>query len=103
MGGLPPFSEEERASIERAAQTLIWGENVTGPVQEDVERWNAVIKLYLSVVDSENGAMHVLPYEGGLLNQPWRTMQVFEVIQSKFQQRLKEENESMERNLKKRH
>jgi len=51
--------------------------------------------MYLLAADADNGSMHMLPFSGGLLEQPYRTMQVFEAVQAKFWERLGEQNESV--------
>jgi len=99
MGGITPFGEAERASLNRAARTLIWGDHVTRATAPDVQRWGAIVQLYLLAVNGDNGSMQALPYEGGLLEQPWRTMQVFEALQGKFCERLHEQNEAIERRM----
>jgi hypothetical protein len=56
--------------------------------------------MYLSVVNGENGSMQVLPYEGGFMEQPYRTMQVFEEIRGVFGEKLAEETKTVKRGRK---
>ncbi len=95
MGDLTPFSEEECASLGRAARTLICGEQTTSATKEDVAKWGALIRMYLLTVDGNNGSMRTLPYSGGLMAQPSRTMQVFEAIQDAFWEKIARDNESL--------
>ena len=47
--------------------------------------------MFLTCVDRETGSLSVMPYQGGFLQQPHKTMQAIEIIQGRFRERLNEE------------
>jgi len=49
-----------------------------------------ITDIYLPVCDSETGDFRVLPFPGGVLDQPYMTMQVLKVIQMEFRKNTKE-------------
>lgn len=51
--------------------------------------------MFLACVDRENGNLLNLPCEGGILGQPWKTMQVFEFLQSIFIERVRKHLERL--------
>jgi hypothetical protein len=51
------------------------------------------VRLYLLVANPDNGALQAMPFEGGLLDQPHRTMQAFQVMQAQYWEYLGEETE----------
>lgn len=97
MDEVAPFSEEESAELRAAGRTIIHGEIVTRPVEEAVHKWQGLVRLFLLVVDRDNGQLGALPYSGGLLDQPWKTMQAFELLQVVFCEKLAEEMKKAER------
>lgn len=50
-----------------------------------------MIRAAVQSFDRETGGLLHLPYQGGVLEQPLRTMQAFEVVQVVFGEKLKEE------------
>ena len=46
--------------------------------------------------DSENGNLNHLPEEGGMLDQPYLTMQVLKVIQGCYQEHLHEKIQKLQ-------
>jgi hypothetical protein len=55
-------------------------------------RWGYIAKLFLMCVNKENGTLAILPEAGGLLDQPARTMSVFELMQGIFLERVNQIN-----------
>jgi len=53
--------------------------------------------MYLLVVNGDNGSVPALPYAGGFMEQPYRTLQVFETIQGKFWEKLSEDNNKLQK------
>lgn len=52
--------------------------------------------MYLLSVDGDNGSLKIMPYSGGLLEQPCRTMQVFKAIQEKMWEKIAKANKEIE-------
>lgn len=95
MGEGAPFSEEEQAAIGRVAYSMVRGEQTTGPLRSETASWGGIVQLLLSVINGDNGSMHALPYDGGFMEQPWRTMQVFAIVQGALREKLSDDMTSV--------
>ena len=49
-----------------------------------------ITDVFLPICDSDTGDFRVLPFPGGILDQPYMTMQVLKVIQAEYRKHLKE-------------
>lgn len=49
-----------------------------------------ITDMYLPICDSETGDFRTLPFPGGILDQPYMTMQVLKIIQSEYRKHLNE-------------
>ena len=49
-----------------------------------------ITDVFLPVCDSETGDFRALPFPGGVLDQPYMTMQVLKVIQAEYRKHLNE-------------
>jgi len=47
-------------------------------------RWGYMARLFFMGINRENGTLQHLPYPGSLLQQPAKTLSVFEVMQGCF-------------------
>lgn len=56
-----------------------------------------ITDFFLPICDSDTGDFKILPFPGGVLDQPYMTMQVLKVIQAEYRKHL---NEKL-RNIKK--
>lgn len=54
-----------------------------------------ITDIYLPICDSDTGDFRTLPLPGGVLDQPYMTMQVLKIIQAEFRNSLKEKTNSM--------
>ena len=48
-----------------------------------------ITDIYLPICDSDTGDFRVLPFPGGVLDQPYMTMQVLKIIQAEYKRNLK--------------
>jgi len=53
-----------------------------------------IIDVYAPIKNSETGDFLNLPFAGGLLDQPYQTMQILKEIQNTYRQVVREENEA---------
>ena len=68
---------------------------------EEYGRWlHYITDVFLPIVDSENGDLRSLPFEGGVMRQPYMTMQIVTCIQNEFKKFLSKERERMTSKLK---
>ena len=49
-----------------------------------------ITDIFLPVCDSETGDFRTLPFPGGVLEQPYMTLQVLKVIQAEYRRHLNE-------------
>ena len=49
-----------------------------------------ITDMYLPICDSETGDFRTLPFPGGILDQPYLTMQVLKIIQAEYRKHLNE-------------
>ena len=49
-----------------------------------------ITDMYLPICDSETGDFRTLPFPGGILDQPYLTMQVLKIVQSEYRKHLNE-------------
>jgi hypothetical protein len=86
VAGGAPFGEEESAELRRLARTLFKLRNGTLPLEQRdaMTRWGVWVDAFLASANPMSGAIQHLPYEGGVMDQPARTMSVWRLLQSEF-------------------
>jgi hypothetical protein len=63
-----------------------------GPTSDTVEqhkKWGYIARLFFTCVNRENGTMQSLPFRGGVMDQPAKTLSVFETMQGLFMEHIK--------------
>jgi len=63
-------------------------------------KWSALVHSTVSVLGRESAELLHLPYPGGFLQQPTRTMQAVGVVQEAFSERLRQEYEKHKKGIK---
>lgn len=61
-----------------------------------------MITTFLRCVSKENGEYIHLPYDGGAMSQPHKSMAAFDVLQNVFITKIKKENEARAAKIKSR-
>ena len=56
-----------------------------------------ITDIYLPLCDSDSGDFRTLPFPGGILDQPYMTMQVLKVIQMEYRKHISEKNKNLVR------
>lgn len=56
-----------------------------------------ITDFFLPICDSDTGDFKILPFPGGVLDQPYMTMQVLKIIQSEYRKHLNERVKSMKK------
>lgn len=92
MAGVAPFDEADRAEIKRVARSVFNGHGIPYEMEGDAKRWATMIQAFLTSVDRENGSLLHLPYSGGILEQPYKTMMLFGLLQSIFLEEIEKAN-----------
>ena len=54
-----------------------------------------ITDFFLPICDSDTGDFKILPFPGGVLDQPYMTMQVLKIIQVEYRKHLNEKNKSL--------
>ena len=49
-----------------------------------------ITDVFLPICDSDTGDFRTLPFPGGILDQPYMTMQVLKVVQAEYRKHLNE-------------
>ncbi len=99
MAAVAPFDETERREVRDVARVLVRGEHPPAFLGESVRRWGSWVTAFLTVADREGGNLNVMPFAGGFLEQPVKTMEVLRTIQQVFAEKLKEEAATVGANL----
>lgn len=86
MAGGAPFGEEESGELRSLARTLFRLGNGTLPMEqrEAMGRWGVMIDGFLASVNPMSGAIQHMPFSGGALEQPSRTMAMWRLLQHEF-------------------
>lgn len=87
----PPFSEAERRQLREIAKDVINGGRVSSWNKESCGRWLPLINMAVLSLGRESAELLHLPYDGGFLEQPVRTMQAVGIVQEVFSERLRDE------------
>lgn len=51
-------------------------------------KWRTIINAFLSCVDARYGNFIFLPFEGGIFEQPVKTMSVFELLRGLYREKI---------------
>ena len=54
-----------------------------------------ITDFFLPICDSDTGDFKILHFPGGVLDQPYMTMQVLKIIQGEYRKHLIEKNKSL--------
>lgn len=60
-------------------------------MREYVGKWGHLVTVLMRCVSREDGSYNTLPYAGGAMRQPARTMQAFDILQSILVKRIQDE------------
>lgn len=97
MDGLAPFSQEERQKLRELTKDTVNGGRISTWNLDGAGRYLPLIQLSVMVMGRESAEVLTMPYEGGYLEQPTRTMQAIAVVQEVFAERLRQEYEKGKR------
>lgn len=91
MVAASPFSEAERRQLREIAKDVINGGRVSTWNREHAGKWLPLIQMTVLCLGRESAEVLHLPFDGGFLEQPMRTMQAVGVVQEVFGERLRDE------------
>jgi len=86
VAGCTPFGEEEYGELTRLGRTLFQMGNGTVPsdLKGEMQKWGLWVTAFLASVNPMSGALQHLPFSGGVLEQPSRTMSVWRHLQGLY-------------------
>lgn len=99
MGRKPPFIEDERDELKAVVRDYIAGNKVKRLEEGRRALWFRLTRAYFTSFDYENGT-GPLPYDGGILEQPTKTLAVWKVIEGEFGRKRHEEAKKMKSKVK---
>jgi len=88
MAAGAPFGEREVHEIREVMRDFLAGGGPSRDTMDMHKKWSYLARLFFMSVDKENGSLLHLPYDVGVLEQPARTMSVFELMQNIFVEHL---------------
>lgn len=91
MAGVAPFSQTDSWELRQVATILFSGGRITKELEPYALKWGIIIRVFLMCVNHENATIEHLPYSGGIMEQPYKTMQVFELLQTLFIKQINKE------------
>lgn len=95
MDDFCPFqvSSIEEREIKQVGKLLFWNADPTSQPETEglYYKWKWFFTLFLVSVDRRTGSMLHLPFEGGLFEQPSKTLSVLTAIQSVFFEKLEDD------------
>lgn len=100
MDEASPFSQEERHELREVAKDLINGGRVSTWNKDAAPFWSPLVHMTVACLGRESAELMHLPYRGGFMEQPSRTMQAVGVIQEAFAERLRQEYEKHKKGIK---
>ena len=65
-----------------------------------VLKWNPFFNIFLQSVDKRTGSFLHLPFEGGLFNQPSKTMTILMIMQGLYCEKLSDEMKKIKNHRK---
>lgn len=86
----PPFSESQRKEIATISAEAFRSDVIDPEVIEDYGEWVDYVADYAAMVHTKYGYYVHYPFEGGYLEQPWRLMQIYNIMQGEYRKVLKE-------------
>jgi hypothetical protein len=84
MAGITPFSEGEVHEIREVMRDFLLGGGAGPDTISMHRRWGYLARLFFISIDKENGSLIHLPSAGPLLDQPAKTLGIFELMQNIF-------------------
>jgi hypothetical protein len=101
MAKITPFSNKECQDVERAARSILNGDiRVPDELKQLRIKWWPWIETFLRCVSKRNGEYLHLPYSGGAMEQPHKTMKVFDVLQNVYVEKIKKDQEAQTAKMK---
>lgn len=86
-----PFSETDRWEVRQVALCLFNGSYLDREIEEYYKKWHLFFKLFYTCIDRKHGSLIHLPFSGGALEQPAKTMEVIRYLQSLWIEKIADE------------
>jgi len=67
---------------------MFQGGSIPSELQGAYQKWMILVHVFLRCIDRENGSYAQMPYSGGVMEQPERTMQAMDLLQGVYGEEL---------------
>lgn len=91
MVEVAPFREAERQELREVAKSIIDGGEPPAWLDDTAKKFGKLIAMYLMTAGREGAELTSLPYSGGFMEQPHKTMLALSTIQAAFAEKLRQE------------
>jgi len=86
-----PFSESDRWEVRQVALILFNGGMLDTEIEAYAKKWALFFKLFYTAIDRKSGSILHLPFAGGIMEQPAKTMEILRYLQSLWIEKIAEE------------
>lgn len=93
MDAIYPFSESDRWEVRQVALILFNGGMPCNEIAGYAKKWALFFKLFYTTIDRKTGSFLHLPFGGGVMEQPAKTMDVLRYLQSLWIEKIADEME----------
>lgn len=77
--------------MRQVARVLFYGGMIDREMEQYQKKWGLFFRLFFICIDRETGSLLHMPYSGGAMEQPYKTMQVINYLQSLWIEKLADE------------
>ena len=97
MDARHPFSEADRWEVRQVALILFNGGMPDREIEGYLKKWSLIFKLFYTAVDRKTGSLLHLPFSGGIMDQPAKTMEILRYLQSLWIEKIADEMDKVSR------
>lgn len=91
MDARHPFSETDKWEVRQVALVLFNGGMLDTEIEAYAKKWALFFKLFYTAIERKNGSILHLPFSGGIMEQPAKTMEVIRFLQSLWIEKIADE------------
>lgn len=97
MDASNPFSESDRWEVRQVALTLFNGGMPDREIEGYTKKWALIFKLFYTAIERKTGSFLHLPFDGGVMEQPAKTMEILRFLQSLWIEKIADEMDKASR------
>lgn len=97
MDARHPFSSPDRWEVRQVALIIFNGGMLDREVEGYAKKWAVFFKLFYTAIERKTGSFLHLPFEGGVMEQPAKTMEILRYLQSLWIEKIASEMDKASR------